>query len=45
MRLLKSNKDVKHLVPESISGEDNIRDDSVVDDADGFVDVHIDVDT
>ena len=37
--LLKSNKDVKHLVPESVSGEDNINDDSVDDDADGFVDV------
>ena len=38
-RLLKSNKDLKHLVPECVSGEDNINDDSVDDDADGFVDV------
>ena len=43
--LLKNNKDVKHFDPESVSGEDNNNDNSVVDDADDFVDLHVDVDT
>ena len=34
----------KHLVPESINGKDNINDDSVVDNANGFVAVHVDDD-
>ena len=32
------------MVPESVSGEDNNNDNSVVDDADGFVDVQRDDD-